>query len=81
MKDPKELIEECKYAIKEQGLDNVNDNLDFKSKAFANHLESNGLDISDVKSVKFWQSAGGEQRYSVVTMNQWHEMPTMKEEI
>lgn len=76
-----ELIEECKYAIKEQGLDNVNDNLDFKSKAFANHLESNGLDISDVKSVKFWQSASGEQRYSIVTMNQWHEMPTMKEEI
>ena len=37
--------------------------------------------LEDVKSVKFWQNARGEQRYSIVTMNQWHEMPALKKEL
>ena len=52
-----------------------------ESSGFLNHLDENGLTLNDVKSVKFWQSASGEQRYSIVTMNQWHQMPSIKKEL
>ncbi len=52
-----------------------------KSSGFLKHLAKNDLTLEDVKSVKFWQSANGEQRYSVVTMNQWHNMPSIKKEL
>ena len=62
--------------------DNSSDNNDLSnSSGFLQHLDENGLTLEDVKSVKFWQSASGEQRYSVVTMNQWHNMPSIKKEL
>jgi rubrerythrin len=32
-----------------------------------NHLDSLGLQIEDVKQIKFWQNFNGEKRYSVDT--------------
>jgi hypothetical protein len=52
-----------------------------QSQAFSKHLLDNGLTMADVKSVKFWQNFNGEQRYSIVTHNQWHEQPQIKEEL
>ena len=45
------------------------------------HLRENGLTQADVKSVKFWQNFNGDQRFSIVTHNQWHEMPKIKQEL
>ena len=58
----------------------INSNDNVHSPSFKEHLDSNGLTMGDVKSVKFWQASNGDQRYSVVTQNQWHEFSTMKQE-
>ena len=80
-----ELVKECKRAVaSEEYLQDkiVNDNHnDVKDTKFVEHLKENGLTMADIKSVKFWQNFKGEQRYSVVTHNQWHEMPAVKEEL
>ena len=80
-----ELVKECKRAVSsEEYLQDkiVNDNHnDVKDTKFIEHLKENGLTMSDIKSVKFWQNFKGEQRYSIVTHNQWHEMPAVKEEL
>lgn len=46
----------------------VNENFDKNSsnKGYEEHLKSIGLTKEDVKSVKYWQTVSGEQRYSVV---------------
>ena len=88
-----ELAAECRKLVNaEEWVDykakrdlknnNSSENNDLsKSSGFLQHLDENGLNLEDVKSVKFWQSASGEQRYSVVTMNQWHQMPSVKKEL
>ena len=43
-------------------LDNINDNT-----ALDLHLQERGIDKKDVVSVKHWQSAKGDYRFSVVT--------------
>ena len=83
------LVKEClKLVNSEQWLEDkyTNENETEQNDAstnesFTEHLEKNGLSVEDVKSVKFWQNARGEQRYSIVTMNQWHEMPALKKEL
>jgi hypothetical protein len=42
---------------------------------FQDYLNRNGLCLSDVKNVKFWQNFNGEQRFSVNTKNEWYEKP------
>ena len=88
-----ELATECRKLVNaEEWVDykaqrdlknkNSSENIDLpNSSGFLRHLDENGLNLEDVKSVKFWQSASGEQRYSVVTMNQWHQMPSVKKEL
>ena len=88
-----ELATECRKLVNaEEWVDykakrdlknnNSSENNDLsESSGFLQHLDENGLNLEDVKSVKFWQSASGEQRYSVVTMNQWHQMPSVKKEL
>ena len=80
-----ELVKECKRSVaSEEYLQEriVNDNHnDVKDTKFVEHLKENGLTMADIKSVKFWQNFKGEQRYSVVTHNQWHEMPAVKKEL
>jgi hypothetical protein len=79
-------IRECKKIVTSQEciqerMNNENENDVPASRAFSDHLEENGLTMADIKSVKFWQNFNGQQRYSIVTHNQWHEMPKVKEEL
>ena len=74
-----EISESQAHAARREAL-GINTNDSVHSPQFHEHLADNGLTMSDVKSVKFWQSANGEQRYSVVTQNQWHQFKNMKGE-
>jgi hypothetical protein len=81
-----EIIQECKRLVlsEEHVQDRMNlenENELHQSSAFTEHLKENGLTMADVKSVKFWQNFMGEQRYSIVTHNQWHEQPKIKDEL
>ena len=62
-------------------MNNDNGNEVNSSTAYLDHLKDNGLTQADVKSVKFWQNMMGEQRFSIVTHNSWHEMPNLKEDL
>lgn len=48
--------------LRANNIDNVNDN-----SALTNHLNERGIDKDDVISVKHWQSASGDYRFSIVT--------------
>ena len=74
-----EIPEKLAHEARREAL-GINSNDNVHSPQFHEHLAENGLTMSDVKSVKFWQSANGEQRYSVVTQNQWHQFKHMKQE-
>ena len=54
--------EELIYQHRATHVENVNDNT-----ALTTHLKERGIDPDDVVSVKHWQSASGEYRFSVVT--------------
>jgi hypothetical protein len=43
-------------------IDNINDN-----SALSTHLDERGINQDDVISVKHWQSASGDYRFSIVT--------------
>jgi hypothetical protein len=62
-------------------MNNDNENELNKSTKYLDHLKDNGLTQADVKSVKFWQNMGGDQRFSIVTHNSWHEMPNIKTDL
>ena len=80
------IIRDCKKLVTseewvQERMNNDNGHDLSESQAFSKHLLDNGLTMADVKSVKFWQNFNGEQRYSVVTHNQWHEQPQVKDEL
>tara|TARA_R110000744_G_scaffold12376_1_gene36827 strand:- start:1834 stop:3003 length:1170 start_codon:yes stop_codon:yes gene_type:complete len=80
------IIKDCKKIVTseewvQERMNNDNGHDISKSQAFSKHLLDNGLTMEDVKSVKFWQNFQGEQRYSIVTHNQWHEQPQVKNEL
>ena len=50
------------YQHRAKSLDNINDN-----SALDQHLLERGIEKKDVVSVKHWQSANGEYRFSIVT--------------
>ena len=79
IRDCKKLVTSEEWVQERMNNDNGHELSD--SQAFSKHLLDNGLTMADVKSVKFWQNFNGEQRYSVVTHNQWHEQPQVKEEL
>ena len=83
--DPK-LVQECKKAVTsaaylQESMNNNNENELKTSTKYLDHLKENGLTQADVKSVKFWQNMMGEQRFSIVTHNSWHEMPNIKADL
>jgi len=80
-------VEACRNALREGrieakgndfDLDNVNQSEINKFKEF---LNSNGIAEEDVKSVKYWQNMGGENRFSVVTKGEDNIMKETREEI
>jgi len=80
------IIRDCKKLVTseewvQERMNNDNGHDLSESQAFSKHLLDNGLTMADVKSVKFWQNMMGEQRYSIVTHNQWHEQPLVKDEL
>lgn len=80
------LIQECKKTVTsaesiQERMNNDNENELKNSTKYLDHLKENGLTQADVKSVKFWQNMMGEQRFSIVTHNSWHEMPNIKAEL
>ena len=82
----KKLIQECKKLVLseewvQERINNENENELNGSTEYLEHLKKNGLTQDDVKSVKFWQNFNGEQRFSIVTHNAWHEMPKVKQEL
>ena len=50
------------YQHRAKSVDNINDN-----SALNQHLSERGIDQKDVVSVKHWQSASGDYRFSIVT--------------
>ena len=88
-------VEACKAALEESRLEfkleNSSDNItkEFKSNKvskeiepeFETYLENNGIKKEDVKSVKYWQTASGEQRFSVVTKQNPTDVQKIKKEI
>jgi len=81
-----ELIQECKKIVLsaegiQDRMNNDNGNELKSSTKYLDHLKENGLTQADVKSVKFWQNMMGEQRFSIVTHNSWHEMPNIKADL
>ena len=80
------LIQECKKIVLsaeciQDRMNNDNGNELKSSTKYLDHLKENGLTQADVKSVKFWQNMMGEQRFSIVTHNSWHEMPNIKADL
>ena len=80
------IIKDCKRLVTseewvQERMNNDNGHELSTSQAFQKHLLDNGLTMADVKSVKFWQNFNGEQRYSIVTHNQWHEQPEVKKQL
>jgi len=81
-----DLIQECKKTVLsaeciQDRMNNDNGNELKGSTKYLDHLKENGLTQADVKSVKFWQNMMGEQRFSIVTHNSWHEMPNIKADL
>ena len=70
-------IFEAKRQVKLEN-DNSSDN---RITEFENYLVDNGISKDDVASVKFWQTSGGDQRYSVVTKSDKISIEEIKKEI
>ena len=70
--------EELVYQNRAETVDNINGNT-----ALGIHLNQRGIDKKDVVSVKHWQSASGELRFSIVTKESVNEeqtiLPKLKE--
>lgn len=82
-----DLAADCKQTVsselrktaRDSFIEFTNENVnEIDDTGFNNHLNSIGLKLEDVKSVKFWQTSSGESRYSVVPRTQWHELESDK---
>ena len=80
-------VDTCRNALKEArieakenefDLDNVNSSEITEFKQF---LKDNEIDEADVKSVKFWQNMGGDNRFSVVVKSEDDIIKTQTKEL
>jgi hypothetical protein len=69
----KEALSEVKQELKNQNINQISE--------FDKHLEDNNIHPDDVISVKYWQTASGKQRFSIVTKNEQNSIQDIKEEI
>mgnify|MGYP003109587485 FL=1 len=80
-------VEACRHALREARIEAKGSDFDLDNVSkseiteFKKFLDSNGIAEEDVKSVKFWQSMSGENRFSVVTKGEDNIMKEIKEEI
>ena len=77
-------VETCKHALKEARIEaregNTNENESVITE-FQTFLDKNEIAPEDVKSVKFWQTMSGDQRFSVVTKGDEASKHELKKEI
>ena len=79
-------IETCRNALKEARIEAKGDfNIDNGNESviteFQTFLDKNEIAPDDVKSVKFWQTMSGDQRFSVVTKGDEASKHELKKEI
>jgi len=77
-------VETCRHALKEARIEardgNANENESVITE-FQTFLDKNEIAPEDVKSVKFWQTMSGDQRFSVVTKGDEKSKHELKKEI
>ena len=77
-------VETCSHALKEARIEardvNTNENESVITE-FQTFLDKNEIAPEDVKSVKFWQTMSGDQRFSVVTKGDEASKHELKKEI
>ena len=77
-------VETCRHALKEARIEardgNTNENESVITE-FQTFLDKNEIAPEDVKSVKFWQTMSGDQRFSVVTKGDEASKHELKKEI
>jgi len=80
-------VDTCGHALREARMDAKENDFDLdnvnKSEMteFKQFLEDNEIDEADVKSVKFWQNMGGDNRFSVVVKSENDVLKSEKEEL
>ena len=74
----KDALQEVKKELKSLDIQNKSKNV---ISEFDKHLKLNNISPDDVVSVKFWQTASGKQRFSIVTKNEGNSIDQIKQEI
>ena len=80
-------VDTCLHALREARMDAKGNDFDLdnvnKSEMteFKQFLEDNEIDEADVKSVKFWQNMGGDNRFSVVVKSEGDVLKTQTKEL
>ena len=78
-------VENCRSALKEARIEARDEGIvvegDNVISEFQSFLDSNDISPEEVKSVKFWQTIGGEQRFSIVTKKDEKSKHELKKEI
>jgi hypothetical protein len=80
-------VETCRHALKEARIEARGNDFDINNgnesviTEFQTFLDKNEIAPDDVKSVKFWQTMTGEQRFSVVTKGDEKSKHELKKEI
>jgi hypothetical protein len=77
-KDEYFRFKEANKPVRDNIVDNTIESTN-SIKEFDEYLSKLGIIPEDVKSVKYWQTQGGETRYSVVTKNDGLELPTLED--
>jgi hypothetical protein len=80
LEDCETALYEARKLAREEQVDNTNSNESVITE-FEQFLDKNGINPSDVSSVKFWQTVSGQQRFSVVTKGESMSVESIKEEI
>ena len=79
VEDAKRLVK-GKSTVKEESLE-IDNTSESKITEFDNYLKAQNINPDDVKSVKYWQTAGGDFRFSVVTKSEPLQLPDLDDVI
>ena len=78
-------VETCRHALREARIEAKNNSVTNENESviteFQTFLDKNEIAPDDVKSVKFWQTMSGDQRFSVVTKGDEKSKHELKKEI
>ena len=80
-------VDTCRNALKEARIEAKGNDFDLENvntseiTEFKKFLKDNEIDEADIKSVKFWQNMGGDNRFSVVVKGEEDIIKQQKEEL